>query len=161
MLSNLPISILKLRIADQKNREAELEASKLQKLNTISNAAIHNGYDSSFESFNDHHDFPIMNQRRASSKSSVIEEEILERIQTDGPKRENDKNVPVMKINSSVPVKSSIRQLLNEAVETVPAAIKKASQPIVQGSKETPSLALKDAHLKFKLVGGKINPLIL
>ena len=153
---NLPISILKLHIADQKIREAELEAAKLQKLNKITNATKHDDYDSSFESFNDYPSFSKMNQKRTSSKSSLIEEEILETIQTDGSKKEKDMTVPAMKSKSTGPVKSNIRQLLNAVVETIPVTIKRAPQPKLQDSKETPTLALKDADLKFKLVSASI-----
>ena len=142
---------MQLYISDRNNREAELEAAKLQKLNTIANATNNHDYDSSFESFQDLHYIPKVKLKKASSKSSIIEEDIDYGIY-EKPTNGNDTNSLLKKKKNSIKEKSSIRQLLESVVETIPKAIKKAPPPIFQDSIETPRMTLKDADLNFKLV---------
>ena len=143
--------ILQLYISDRKTREAELEAAKLQKLNTIANATNNHDYDSSFESFQDVHYIPKVKLKKSSLNSSIIEEDIDYGIY-EKPTNGNDRNSLPKKKKNNKNENSSIRQLLESVVEIKPKAIKKASPSIFQDSIETSRMTLKDADLNFKLV---------
>lgn len=141
---------------EKKSHDAELEAAKQQKLETMqkletgvraNESNLYADYDSSFESFTEGHILPkIINHRNTQLSHNAADDDIIEEI------FELESEKPIIPLKKSKREKSSIRQLLESAVEVIPMALKKANPPVLAEKKARASLTGKDADFSFKMV---------
>jgi Golgi nucleoside diphosphatase len=147
---------MQMYMEERKNRDAELAAARQQKLESMEKLDAtpkadesnhYPEYNSSFESFTESHSIPkIINHRTGQQSYHAEDDDIIEEIIETEPEK------PIIPPKKSKREKSSIRQLLESAVEVIPMAVKKATPPVLATSKPSSSLSAKDADFSFKMV---------